>query len=58
MKLRFAFRRDDDLASGLRDPLAKVVGVVSFVGDRDGCGEAFDKIVGEGDVVALPWRAD
>ena len=35
-----------------------MIGVVALVGDRDVCGEAVDQVVREGDVVALPWRAD
>jgi hypothetical protein len=35
-----------------------LIGVVALVGDRDVRGEAFDKFVSEGDVVALAWRAD
>ena len=35
-----------------------MIGVVALVGDRDVCGETVDQFVREGDVVALPWRAD
>jgi hypothetical protein len=35
-----------------------MIGVVAFVGDRGVCSEALDQIVREGDVVALPRRAN
>jgi hypothetical protein len=35
-----------------------MIGVVALVGDRDVRGEALDQLMGEGDVVALAWRAD
>ena len=53
-----AFRRDDDLAAGLRDSVAQMIGVVALVGDRDVGDETIDQFVREGDVVALSWRAN
>ncbi len=53
-----SFRRNDDLAADLHDPVAQVISVVALVGDDGLCGEALDQFVGKGDVVALPRRAD
>jgi len=50
--------RNDDLAAGFDDPVAEVIGVVALVGDRSLCGETFNEVMGEGDVVALSRRAD
>ena len=52
------FRRDDDFASGLGDPVAQMIGVVALISDRDLGFEAVDQLVREGNVVALPGRAD
>ena len=53
-----ALWRDDELGSGFSDPVGKVIGIVSFVGDCHFGLDAVDQIVGEGDVVALSGRGD
>ena len=35
-----------------------MIGVIAFVGDRGACSEAIDKLMCEGNVVALPRRPD
>lgn len=45
--------RDDDFGSNLGDPVAKVVGIVAFVGKNGSSLKAVDKIMSKGDVVAL-----
>ena len=35
-----------------------MIGVVTFIGDRDLGSEAVNQFVRKGDVVALPWLAD
>jgi hypothetical protein len=58
LELAVALWGDDDLSAGLGDPVGEMVGVISLVGDGGFGLDAVDKIVGEGDVVALTGRAD
>lgn len=53
-----SFGRDDDLGAGLGDPFDEMVGIVALVGDGGACGDAVDKIMREGDVIALSRGAD
>jgi hypothetical protein len=53
-----SFRRDDGFCAGLGDLLDKMISVIALVGDHHVRSETVDKIVCEGDVVALPGRAD
>ena len=46
------------MAAGFCDPVAKAIGVVTLVGEGDVGGEAFDQLVGKGDVAALSRGAD
>ena len=58
LDLAVSFRRDDGLRAGLGDPLDEMVGVIALVGDGDACGDAVDKIMRKGDVIALPGSTD
>jgi len=53
-----SFRRDDGFGAGLGDLVDKMVGVIALVGDRHVRCETIDKVVCEGDVIALPRGAD
>lgn len=49
-----ALGRDDDFGSRPVDTVDEAIGVVAFVGDGGAGLEALDKIMGKGNVVALP----
>jgi hypothetical protein len=50
--------RDDDLGSGFGDLVAQMIGIVALIADRGARLEAIDKLMCEGDVVALSRRTD
>ena len=50
--------RNDDPGSGFSDPVSEMIGIIALVGQRGLSRKALDEIMGEGDVVALTWRAD
>ena len=56
--LSVALRRDDDLCAAFGDPADEMVGIISLVGDCCIGVDAVDQVMGKGDVVALPGRAD
>jgi hypothetical protein len=58
LDLAVSFWRDDDLGAGLGDPVDEMVGIIAFVGDGRARGDAVDKIMREGDVIALARGAD
>jgi hypothetical protein len=58
LDLAVSFWRDDDLGAGLGDPVDEMVGVIALVGDGRARGDAVDKIMREGDVIALARGAD
>lgn len=52
------FRWDDDVSSCFCNLFGEMICIVGFV-CQYGIGlDAFDKVVGQSDVVALSWRAD
>ena len=53
-----SFWRDDGLCAGLGDRLDKMIGIIALVGNGGARSDAVDKIMREGDVVALPGRPD
>lgn len=58
LNLAIAFGRDDDLGSGICDPVAQMVGIVTLVGQQGISFYPVDKIVSESDVVALSRTGD
>ena len=58
LDLAVSFWRDDDLGAGLGDLVDEMVGIVAFVGDRRAGGDAVNKVMREGDVIALARGAD
>lgn len=56
--LAVSFWRDDGLCAGLGDRGDKMIGIIALVGDGRARSDAVDKIMREGDVVALPGRPD
>lgn len=53
LDLAIAFRWDDDFGSGVCNPVAQMVGIVTFVGQNGSGLETVDKIMSKGDVIAL-----
>ena len=58
LHLAISFRWDDGLGAGLSDLVDEMVGIIALVGNRRARSKAVDEIVREGDVIALPGRAD
>ena len=58
LHLPVPFGRDDDIGSGLFDPVAQMISVIAFVGKDCLRFEAVDKVVCQSDVIVLPWRSD
>ena len=58
LNVAVTLRRDNDLGTGLSNPVCKVVGIVTLVGDGGFDLNAVDQVMGEGDVVVLAGRGD
>lgn len=58
MDLSVAFGRDNDLGPGFDEAFAQMVGIIALVGKSCRSRKALDKVMGKGDVVTLPGRAD
>src|SRR5690606_24245799 len=58
LDLAVAFGRDNDLGPDFDEAFAQMVGIIALVGKSCRSREAFDKVMGKGDVVALAGRPD